>query len=100
MLFMCVITLYICNYIIYMCNYIIYMCNYIICMCNYIIYMCNYIIYMYLYVIFSLQSTELLTSLTVTLDMLGSELVRFAENESFMIDATGIGLSFVEELCI
>ena len=44
-----------------------------------------------IYVMFSLQSSELLTSLTVTLDMLGSELVRFAENESFTIDSTGIG---------
>ena len=38
-----------------------------------------------------LQSSELLTSLTVTLDMLGSELVRFAENGSVLVDATGIG---------
>ena len=39
-----------------------------------------------------LQSSELLTSLTVTLDMLGSELVRFAENESVLVDAPGIGM--------
>ena len=39
-----------------------------------------------------MQSSELLTSLTVILDMLGSELVRFAEDERVLVDAPGIGV--------
>lgn len=41
-----------------------------------------------------LQASELLTSLTVTLDLLGSKLVRFTttENDTILVNADGIGL--------
>jgi len=39
-----------------------------------------------------LQASELLTSLTVTLDLLGSKLVKFAQNNTILISDTGIGL--------
>ena len=47
-----------------------------------------------------MQSSELLTSLTVTLDMLGSELVRFAEDERVLVDAPGIGVLYKQETTV